>query len=311
VNKIADLTTVILFLSFALQQAVTISVAAQGELLTEKSGILNIGIEGTMLMSAFSAAAFDAIYEPQVGALSAVLGLVAGMATGVTVSFVFSFMSTKLNVDQVIAGIGVNLFALGITYVILAKRFTIDGTPIANTLPPLLVIRGLAATTSISISPMDVVMFVLPVLTYFLLFKTKFGLHVRAVGENPKAAEVAGVSVVRTRILATSLGGALLGASGAYLTIDLFNQFTPGITGGVGFIAIAAVIAGAWRPGYVLGVAIVFGSSLGLINVVQATGGPEFYLLTMLPYLITVVALSLASKRLRPPAALALPYKKE
>jgi simple sugar transport system permease protein len=155
------------------------------------------------------------------------------------------------------------------------------------------------------------VLFLLPLFVFLLLSRTKLGLHIKAVGENPKAAEVAGVSVSRTRVIATSLGGALLGMAGAYLTVDLFNQFTPGITGGLGFIALAAVIAGAWSPAYVLGVAGVFGLTEGLTYVVGATSGAETYLLSMPPYVITIAVMAIASKRLRPPAALAQPYKKE
>ncbi len=289
-----------------------IATAAQGELITEKSGILNIGIQGVLTLSAFVAAVANHFLEPTLGAASPIGGIVFGMATGVVVNFFFAFLSTKVNVDQVIAGIGVNILAGGLTEIILKLRFTLDGTPISNSLPPLFTIRGLSAGTSLSISPLVVIMFILPGVTYLILYRTKLGLHIRAVGENPKAAEVAGQSVTKTRLLATSLGGAFIGLAGSYLTVDLFNLYDPGVYfNGFGFIALAAVIAGAWGAWYVLGVALVFGGSVGLIYVVQATTGPTFYLLSMLPYIMTVGVLAIASKRLRPPAALATPYKKE
>jgi general nucleoside transport system permease protein len=291
---------------------VVIATAAQGELVTEKSGILNIGIQGTLTLSAFAAAVANHFLEPTLGAASPVGGIVAGIGTGILVNFVFSVLSTKVNVDQVIAGIGINILAGGLTEIILKLRFTLDGTPIANSLPPLFTIRGLSSGTSLSISPLVIIMFILPGITYFILFRTKLGLHIRAVGENPKAAEVAGLSVARTRILATSLGGAFIGLAGSYLTVDLFNLYDPGVYfNGFGFIALAAVIAGAWGAIYVLGVALIFGTSVGLIYTVQATTGPVFYLLSVLPYLMTVAVLAIASKRLRPPTALATPYKKE
>jgi general nucleoside transport system permease protein len=307
-----DLTSVILIISFGLQFAVTIGIAAQGELLTEKSGILNIGIQGVLTFSAFTAAVSDYLFGPTFGALSPYMGLLVGMGTGVLVNFFFAFLSTKLNVDQVIAGIGINILAGGITEIILLLKYNVDGTPTANYLPSLFTIGGLPSGVLITVSPLQVLMFILPVLTYLFLYRTKLGLRARAVGENPKAAEVAGVSVTKTRLLATSVGGALLGIAGSYRSIDLFNYYDPNVyLSGYGFIALAAVIAGGWKPGYVLGVSLMFGFSLGVIPVLGATTGPPFYLVTMLPYLATVGVLALASKRLRPPAALALAYKKE
>jgi general nucleoside transport system permease protein len=301
----------VLFVAFGLQYAVTISVAAQGELINEKAGILNIGIEGVLIISSFVAAASNTMLEPSLGKNAPIVALMAAMGAGVLVNFIFAVLSTKLYVDQVIAGIGINIFALGITYIVLKTSFTIDGTPIGYILPPLVTLQGLASNLAIRISPLVLAMFVIPFLSFLFLSRTKLGLHIRAVGENPKAAEVAGVSVQKTRILATSLGGALLGMAGGYLTVDLFNQFTPGITGGLGFIALAAVIAGAWNPFYVLGVAGVFGASEGLRYVIGATSGPQAYILSMPPYLVTIAIMAIASRRLRPPAALAQPYKKE
>ena len=308
-----DLTSVVLGAFFGLQFTVVIGIAAQGELLTERSGILNIGIQGVLTFSAFSAAVANYFLSSQIGAASPYVGLVAGMLTGVAVNFFFAFLSTKLNVDQVIAGIGVNILAGGFTELVLLQYFhSVNGTPPADSVSSLFVISGLASGVSISVSPLIIVMFLIPVLTYLFLTRTKLGLHARAVGENPKAAEVAGVSVARTRILATSLGGALLGLAGSYRSVDFFNYYDPNFYfTGYGFIALAAVIAGGWKPSYVLGVSLLFGFSLGVIPVLGVTTGPPFYLVTMLPYLMTVAVLALASKRLRPPSALALPYKKE
>ena len=309
-----DLTAVLIII-FGLQQAVTITVAAQGELVTEKSGILNIGLEGVMLMGAFTAAGVDSAFQHQFGASSPVVGLVCGMIVGVAANFLFALMSTRIHVDQVVAGIGVNIFALGITYVLSATYFNVDGTPRSNTIPPVFSLPGLPRDLG-SVSSMEVVMFVLPVLVYLLLNRTTFGLHVRATGENPKAAEAAGLDVARTRILATAIGGALLGMAGGYITVSLTSSFVPDITQGIGFIALAAVIAGAWNPFSVLGIGVLFGVLVGSEHVVTVVYGitttdPAYFLLSVLPYAITVVVLALASKRLRPPAALALPYKKE
>ncbi|MDG6901519.1 MAG: ABC transporter permease [Nitrososphaerota archaeon] len=307
-----DLTSVILLVVFGLQWAIPISIAADGELVTEKSGVLNIGIYGVMLIGGFTAAVVDYETGAFFGPASPYAGLLAGMAAGAAVNLFLALLSTRLHVDQVIAGIGINIFAVGLTYVLLQRFFIIDGTPIANSVAPLFTIGGLAQGIAPKISPLMAVMFILPVLVYLFLGKTKLGLRIRATGENPKAAEAAGIDVAKTRIAATALGGTLLGLGGAYLTVDFFNSFVPDPTGTLfpGFIALAAVIAGGWNPLYVLGMSILFGGSVGLRFVLIAPGG-TVYLTYLLPYIVTVVVLGIASKRLRPPAALALPYKKE
>ena len=307
-----DLTPIILLIVFGLQKAIPIAIAADGELVTEKSGVLNIGIYGVMVISAFVAAAADYATGPSLGEGAAYVGLVAAMAAGVGLNFIFAFLSTKVHVDQVIAGIGINIFAVGITYVLLQRYYEIDGTPIASTINPLFSVGGMAQGLTLKISPLMAAMFILPVLVFLFLGRTKLGLHIRAVGENPKAAEAAGIDVVRTRLTATSIGGALLGMGGAYFTLDFNSNFTPDPTGSIipGFIALAAVIAGGWTPSYVLGMSILFGTTVGL-QFVLTLPGALIYLVTMLPYIATVVVLGIASKRLRPPAALALPYKKE
>jgi general nucleoside transport system permease protein len=307
-----DLTPYVLLVVFGLQWAIPIAVAADGELVTEKSGVLNIGIYGVMVISGFVAAVVNYQLGHTIGQASPYAGLLAGMAAGVGMNFLFAFLSTKVHVDQVITGIGINIFAVGITYVLLQRFYVIDGTPISNSITPLFTISGLSQGIAPKISPLMVAMFVLPVLVYLFLARTKFGLHIRAVGENPKAAEAAGIDVVWTRMAATAVGGALLGMGGAYLTVDFFNSFIPDPTGTLfpGFIALAAVIAGGWSPGYVLGMSLLFGGSVGLRFVLVAPGA-LVYITYMLPYIVTVAVLGIASKRLRPPAALATPYKKE
>ncbi|MDG7007106.1 MAG: ABC transporter permease [Nitrososphaerota archaeon] len=304
-----DLTFLVIIGAIGLQQTVTVALAAQGELVTEKSGILNIGLEGVMLMAAFSAAYANWFFEGRVGLLSPYLALAVGAAVGMVANLIFAFISTKVHVDQVIAGIGINIFAGGITIVGTIVNFqSFDSTPLANQLPSIFSIPGMGTTGSVSF--LEIGMFVVPVLVYLLLKRTAFGLHVRAVGENPKAAEAAGLNVSRTRILATTVGGALLGLAGANLSVALSNYFVRSMTRGLGFIALAAVIAGAWSPVYVLGMSILFGMSWGVYIQYNSAMGLTF-LFGSLPYLVTVIVLAIASTRLRPPAALALPYKKE
>jgi ABC-type uncharacterized transport system permease subunit len=307
-----DLTWLVLLAVFGLQNAVPIGIAAQGEVVTERSGILNIGIYGSMAIPAFAAAATDLALGGALGHGSAYAALLAAMATGAGINFVFAYMSTKVHVDQVIAGIGINIFAVGITAVFLERFYTLDGTPNGNRVAPLFSISGLAQGLRLSVSPLLAVMFVAPLLVYLFLSRSRLGLHIRAVGENPKAAEAAGIDVAWTRIVATTIGGMLLGLGGAYLTVDFNPNFVPDYAQAIfpAFIALAAVIAGGWKPGYVLAVSILFGVTEAL-RPVLAVSSTEGYLLTTMPYIVTVVVLGIASKRLRPPAALALPYKKE
>jgi simple sugar transport system permease protein len=321
-----DTLILLLIVVFGTQQAITIGVAAQGELLTEKSGIINIGIEGVMLISAFTAAAsnwyFGAPDSPapkflMLGSNSPWGALLVGMATGVLLNFLVGLLSTKLRVDQVISGIGINVFGLGLTYLVSANPgldrhfgFSLDGTPHANQLMSLFSVSG--SYVSVGISPLVLVLFGLPVLVWVVLKWTKFGLHTRAVGENPIGAEAAGLNVNNIRMLATTIGGAFLGLGGAYLTVDFAPNFTPDVTNGIGFIALAAVIAGAWNPFYTLIVSLIFGMSVGTYVVINATPGtPLFTFLAVLPYVVTVVVLTITAKRLRQPSALAIPYKKE
>jgi len=307
-----DLTPLVLLVAFGLQNAIPIGIAAQGELVTEKSGILNIGIYGAMAIPAFVAAAVNFALGPSLGAESPYVGLLAAMVTGAGINLLFAFLSTKLHVDQVIAGIGINIFAVGITAFFLQRYYTIDGTPNGNQVAPVASIGGLAQGLRVSISPLMIALFVIPVLVYLFLGRSKLGLHIRAVGENPKAAEAAGIDVARVRIVATAIGGTLLGLAGAYLTVDFNPNFTPDYAQAIfpAFIALAAVISGGWKPSYVLGVSILFGVTQALQPVLSVSS-VQGYLFTTLPYIVTVVVLGIASKRLRPPAALAVPYKKE
>ncbi|MDG6910315.1 MAG: ABC transporter permease [Nitrososphaerota archaeon] len=307
-----DLSWLILLAGFGLQNAIPIGIGAQGELITERSGILNIGLYATMAIPAFVAAATNITLAPSLGDGSAYAGLLAAMVTGAALNFVFAILATKVHVDQVIAGIGLNIFAVGITAVFLERFYSVDGTPNGHQIAPLFSITGLAQNVRINVSPLMAAMFILPVVVYLFLSRTKLGLHIRAVGENPKAAEAAGVNVAWVRITATAIGGVLLGTAGAFLTVDFNPNFVPDYSQAIfpAFIALAAVIAGGWKPGYVLAVSILFGVTEAL-RPVLAVSSVQGYLFSTLPYIVTVVVLGLASKRLRPPAALALPYKKE
>jgi simple sugar transport system permease protein len=298
-----------ILLVLGLQQSVTIALAAQGELLSEKSGVMNIGIEGTMLLSAFAAGYTNWLLKPALGDFSPYAALLIGILTGMAVNFVMAFLSTKLYVNQVIAGIGINVFAGGVTILALINIFHVhDQTPPAGSIPPAFTIPGLSISGQIS--PLEIAAFVLPVLVYFLLNRTTFGLRIRAVGENPKAAETAGLNVARIRILATVLGGAMIGMSGSYLSIVLSSYFVKGMTHGLGFIALGAVIAGAWNSVLVFGFSVLFGVTFGAYIEFGGMQGYT-YVIAALPYIVTVIALAITTKRLRPPTALGAPYKKE
>ncbi len=295
------------FLATTLELSIPIVIAAMGELITERSGVLNIGIEGVMLSTSFVAAYVHWALSSLPAEYGIYIAIVGAAIVGMVINSVLVVMSTYLHADQVIAGIGINVFASGFTILALFVSFGVfDVTPTVVTsysLSPLVRIPNFGP-----VSPFLLIMAVAPIFAYWLLYRTRFGLRVRAVGENPEAAEVAGLNVYKLRILATALGGLFIGLAGAYLSVDFSPFFVRFNTRGLGFIALAAVIAGGWSPLAVVLSGLLFG---GTYAVFVQFGGISGQFLAVLPYIATVVAMSLASKRLRPPAALARPYVRE
>jgi simple sugar transport system permease protein len=317
--------------------AVPIILGALCGFMNERTGVVNIGIEGMMLVAAFAAwwgaslaAQAIPIRSGPLGITPALLiGLAAGIGSACLVSVAHAWLSISLRADQIISGTIINLFALGITgYLNILVSATAPpsggafgsiGLPGALTDLPVI---GVILDSFIAVGPIALTMLVSVIGLQFLLYRSRWGLRTRAVGEHPRAAETVGIDVIRLRYRNVILGGVFAGLAGAYLTIELTDTFQSGMTNGRGFIALAALIFGRWTPvGAFLG-ALLFGAATGLnimVNTVPPTS-PELREVMLsiprqwyaaLPYVITIIVLAGVVGRSIPPAADGVPYAKE
>jgi simple sugar transport system permease protein len=291
-------------LAAAVRLGVPLALAALGETITERSGVINIGVEGSIIAGALAGALGALAWE------SAGWGVVAGGLAGGAVALVFAAFAVGLGANQIIAGTAVTLGGLGFTAVVYEARFGATGTALSlPTLDPLalpflarvpIVGPGLFAQPATAY-----LAYLLAPLLWWLLFRTGWGLSLRAVGEAPVAAAAAGVPVRTVRFLATLWGGLLAGLAGAHLALTL-GTFATGMSAGRGFIAIAVVVLGRWNPLWVLAAALFFGAASALQFALQALGlAVPYQLFLALPYLLTLAALAGWVGRARAPAALA------
>jgi ABC-type uncharacterized transport system permease subunit len=294
----------------AIAMATPLLLAALGETFVERSGVINIGLEGIMLVGALAGAA-GAYLTGQPG-----LGLVIGIAAGVALAGLFGVLAIYRGADQIVVGTGINILALGLTGVFFrALQERISGTFQTPAFPPVAVpgLSGLPGVGAALFQRNLLVYLALALvpLSSLVLYRTRLGLNIRATGENPMAADAAGVRVNALRFGCVLWSGALAGAAGVFLAIGHSNTFVEGMTDGRGFIALAVVIFGRWHPWGVLGAALLFGLAQGLQFTFQsrdATVPYQFFL--ALPYLVTLIALVLRFGRTRMPAALAQPYRR-
>ncbi|WP_395696162.1 ABC transporter permease [Nocardioides sp.] len=298
-------------LSGSLALAVPLVFGALGGVLGERSGVVNIAIEGQLLAGAFAAAMIASV----VG--SAWAGLVAASVAGVLVALLLGLFAISYFVDQVIVGVVLNVLVLGLT----SFMFTQVLAPNADTLnsPPhfdRLVIPVLGDIPLIGPiffrqTPIVYLLYVAVALVTWALYRTKWGLRVRAVGEHPTAADTVGIKVNRTRWRTILIAGAVAGMGGAFYTLVSVPQFNREMTGGAGYIALAAVIFGKWDPIRATLAALLFGFATNLQGVLSVIGSPvpsQFML--MLPYVVTIFAVAGLVGRSRPPAADGIPYRK-
>ena len=304
--------------------------------MNERTGVVNIGIEGMMLVAAFAAwwatsLAAQAIpmRSGPLGITPALLiGLAAGIGAACLTSVLHAWLSIGLRADQIISGTIINLFAFGITgylnYLVSQNAPPAGGQLAQLQLPgPItdLPVIGILIESFITVGPIALTMLISVVLLQYLLYRSRWGLRTRAVGEHPRAAETVGVDPIRLRYRNVILGGVFAGLAGAYLTIEFGNSFESGMTNGRGFIALAALIFGRWTPvGAFLG-ALLFTASVGLERSIRIAPPPgqlgdillaipgEFY--GALPYLITIIVLAGVVGRSIPPAADGKPYQRE
>jgi ABC-type uncharacterized transport system permease subunit len=312
-------------LGAALRYATPLTFAAIGGMFSERSGVVNIGLEGMMLMGAF----FAVLGADKTG--SWLLGLLIAMASGMILALIHAFFSIHLRADQIVVGTGINFLALGVTGYAFVDIYGAEGTPtdIPQIWRPDLHFLGSIPDVSIGslefggtfleevfgdLSLMIWLSFALLILSYIVMFKTPIGLRIRAVGEHPRAADTVGLSVFGIRYAAVLVSGALAALGGAYLSLEVVRLFDQNMTGGRGFIAIAALIFGNWRPFGAFAACLLFGFSSALGDRLpqyfeQASSTPLLF--NSLPYVLTLIAVAGVIGRSIPPAAIGRPYVKQ
>lgn len=298
----------ILLFGITLMYSTPLVFGALGGVISERSGVTNIGIEGMMVVGAIAAAAGSYFTgNPWVGFLA------AGIC-GAFVALLHAVASVSFAADQTVSGVAINMLAPGLA-LFACKRF-FDGaamSPIAPKLPKILGDSGLAGTpfASLNVNVTTVLALLLTVVMWFVLYKTKWGLRVRAVGEHPAAADTLGIDVYKVRYACVLLSGMLAGFGGASMTIAIISQFTQTAISGHGFIAMAAVIFGKWTPFGAYGACLLFGFTQALVIML---GGGNFVIpsqiLSMLPYAMTIIVLILFVGRSVAPKADGVPYIK-
>ncbi len=273
---------------------------ALGATYSERSGVINIALEGMLLISAF-ATTVGTFYTN-----SPVFGLLCGAVAGLLTGLLHSIITVKFKADQIVSGIAINMFAIGITKFCCQIIFHSSSNS-----ERIVGIEqwDLSATIPFLNYPFLLGTVVLFILANIVLLKTKFGLRLRAVGEHPRAAETLGISVPATRHAGVLISGALAGVGGAWLALDQ-HSFTDGMSAGRGFIALAAMIVGKWRPFPVAAACICFGISENIGNQLQGGVIPTQFI-QMLPYLLTMIVLAGFIGRSTPPAADGIPYEED
>lgn len=295
--------------------------AALGEMLAERSGVLNLGVEGMMLMGGV-AAAWTSLHAGGPGWLAVVLALLAGAAMGALTALLHAVLVITFRVEQIVSGLAITILAgaAGLSSY-LASTWDLSAAPVPHRLDQLDV-AGLGDLPVVGPllfdqNPLTYLSWVLVAACWWYLFRTRPGLHLRAVGESPATADAMGVSVARYRYGHTVVGGAFAGLGGAFYPLAIIPLWTDGVTGGRGWIALALVIFGFWRPGLILVGAYLFGAFVSLgINLQTRGVEVSTQLLDSLPYLMTIVVLVAVStgrarRRLGAPAALGTPYERE
>jgi len=301
---------VVLFLEASVRLGVPLALAALGEAITERSGVINIGLEGSLIAGALG----GALASLALGSGEA--GVLAGAGAGLVVALVFAAFAVGLGTDQIITGTAITLGGLGFTGAIYQATFGAGGAALTlPTLPPLrlpvLADIPWVGTALFAQAPTAYLAYLLAPALWYFLFRTPWGLELRACGEHPDAARAAGVRVQRVRVAATLFGGALAGVAGAHLALAHAGTFAENMSAGRGFIAIAVVALGRWNPLLVLIAALFFGAAAALQFLLQAVGLDlpyQFFL--ALPYVVTLAALAGRVGRGRAPAALALAWPK-
>jgi simple sugar transport system permease protein len=297
-----------------LRFATPLAFAAMGGIFSERSGVVNIGLEGMMLVGAFFAV-WGSIWSG-----SWVVGIAMAMLFGGLLAFIHGVFSIHLRADQIVSGFAVNLLALGLTGYLYSSIYP-GGIPTdeVDRVPELALgflggvpgIGDFLETAFGGLSILVWVMFVVVILAYLVLFKTPIGLRIRSVGEHPRAADTVGISVYSVRYAAVVTSGVLAALGGAFLSIGFTGRFAENMTSGRGFIALAAVIFGKWRPGWTFVATLLFGFGFALAIPLQREADISSNVISTLPYVLTLVAVAGVIGRSIPPAAIGRPYVKQ
>ncbi|CAB4775643.1 unannotated protein [freshwater metagenome] len=302
-SQSANITTSVF--SIAVTFAMPLALAAMVGIMCERTGIVNIGIEGTLLLSSFVA------FYVAIASKSIVIGFFVAMATGVVMSLLLALMSVTWKMDQIIAGTILNILATGLT-----SFFYVQG----NMLPDMFKQKPIPGLSNVPFfgevlfkhGLLMYLGFVVIITLYYALFHTPWGLRSRSVGEHPSAADTAGVSVARMRYINVAIAGAIGGLCGSYLVLELVGSWNRGFTAGKGFTALALMIFGRWNPMGALAAAMFFGLAQAGANQLMINGTvnipPQF--VGILPYVMTIIVLAISAGKVRPPAAEGQPYEK-
>jgi len=304
-NEVFSVTFLIILIFSTIRTATPLIFASLGGLFSERAGVINIALEGLMLSGAFTAAVVT--YELN----NPYIGFAAGMVAGALTSIIYAIAVIRFEADQVVAGFAINILMLGFPAIISSRIYDSAGS--TQQIAKEFLLPDLYNRLSVA----SILAFLLVPICWYLLFKTPFGLRLRAVGENPAAADSAGVSVVKLRYIAVIISGVLAAAGGAYLSIGQSSLFTRGMTAGRGFIALAALILAKWRPVPVLFACLFFGFTealaIQLQGVVKLPSGEDIpvQFIQMIPYVLTIIVLAGFIGMSRAPKALGIPYRKE
>ena len=299
------------FLATSLRLSVPIVFAALGGVLSERAGVYNIGLEGMMLAGAFGAAVGTFFTDLPL------VGFATGIAFGALTAVVLAVLAVSLGVSQIVAGIAINVFSIGVTSFL--SRIVFGGQGNTMTLPGYkdFALPGLAAIPIIGpvLFTQDALVYVMygtVAVLFFFMYRTVWGLNVRAVGENPRAADTAGISVQRVRYLCVLGSGALAGAGGCYLVLSQVYLFSEHMSAGKGFIALAAIILGRWNPVGALLACLLFGLCDALqLRLQFANPEVPYQAFVILPYAASILALVGLVGKPTPPGAVGIPYERE
>jgi simple sugar transport system permease protein len=296
----------------SLVRATPIALAALSGIYSERSGVVNIGIEGMMLVGSFTSVVFASVSG------NMLIGVIGGILAGVLLAALHAVLSIKYRVNQIVSGAGIIILALGLTSYL--QRSILNIFPHLNAPGPAIAafpIPGLwqipvLGPVVFNLSPIIYTLFALLIITQILMNRTRWGLRVRSVGEHPKAADTLGINVFRVRYISVLLSGAIAGLAGTYMSIGAAGRFNEGMSAGKGFLGLAAMIFGNWNPFGAFAGSLIFGffdswqEKLSLLQV-----GIPVDLLGMAPFIATMVVLAGFVGRSRPPAADGIPYEKE